>query len=134
MKKTKILVIMSLVLSLLVGAIPNVGTSVEAASNIPDVKVAFINVCDENVGNSEGKADATLIQANNQLVLVDCGTKDTYDHLKSRITKRYANILSQWFLFENSLVAFLNSSVVIPKFSINLKFCISLIANVLSKS
>ena len=94
MKKTKILVIMSLVLSLLVGAIPNVGTSVEAASNIPDVKVAFINVCDEKASEKEaGKADATVIEANNEMVLVDCGEKRTFEHLRARLIARYKKMV-----------------------------------------
>ena len=66
MKKTKILVIMTLILSLIVGTISSNSVSVEAASTIPDVKIAFLNVSYKSIGNTTGKADATLNQANKQ--------------------------------------------------------------------
>lgn len=86
MRKTKILVIMALILTLLVGTMSSAGVGVEAASNLPEVEISFLDACTDA---KDGRADATLIQCNGEFVLVDCGVKEAYASLKKQIIEKY---------------------------------------------
>lgn len=102
MKKTKILLMMTLIIALILCPFSGAGMVVKAADEgVPDVKMEFINVCPK-----DGKADATLIQANKELVLVDCGATNekTYKELKKRIKVRYLDAVGQEALGKNEKI------------------------------